>query len=146
MPAQIAPPRPKSSLRTTTTTNTAPAPAPPTPVWTRKRDFLYLIFFLIHIPTVLFVDLYAIYPAPLRLQFMTDLRTYYIRTYRDQFSISPPAWFTAYMWMEALYHLPMSVWAVRNLVVGSESPPLFPPFLTRFPPIPFAPIHARRII
>src|ERR1700761_5452902 len=25
------------------------------------------------------------------------------------------AWFTAYMWMEALYHLPLSVWAIGAL-------------------------------
>ena len=191
---------------TTTTTTTAPTAAAPaqtsTPIWTRKRDLLYLVFFLVHIPTILctsplsfspfawvsssfisashcvcpllynvypapwayihsspflpaslpplpnpptptpqsqpstlippppqlVVDLYAIYPPHLQLPFMTSLRTYYISTYKDQFSISPPAWFTTYMWMEALYHLPLSVWAIGGLVRG-KSLLLFLPLL-----------------
>jgi hypothetical protein len=47
---------------------------------------------------------------------MTDLRTWYITTYRDQFFVSPPAWFTLYTWMELFYHLPLSTWAVGALL------------------------------
>ena len=49
---------------------------------------------------------------------MNDLRTWYITTYHDRFFVTPPAWFNAYMWMEAVYHLPLSVWAVRALLQG----------------------------
>lgn len=51
---------------------------------------------------------------------MTSLRQWYITTYRDQFFIAPPAWFTMYTWMELLYHVPLSVWAVGALI-RSES-------------------------
>ncbi|KAA6414499.1 MAG: Integral membrane [Lasallia pustulata] len=131
MPAQIAPPRPKSSLRTTTTTNTAPAPPRTSHPSLDAQAGSPVLNLLPHPhPYCVIRRPLRHLPRPLRLQFMTDLRTYYIRTYRDQFSISPPAWFTAYMWMEALYHLPMSVWAVRNLVVGTH--PLLPLHLLLF--------------
>jgi len=80
-----------------------PTNTPTKPIWNRKRDLLYLIFFLIHI-TVMFRK--------------PTLRTWYITTYRDQFFTRPPAWFNAYMWMEALYHLPLSVWAIGALLRG----------------------------
>ena len=49
---------------------------------------------------------------------MTDLRCFYIETYHDQFFTYPPAWFTMYMWMELLYHTPLSVWAIGALLRG----------------------------
>lgn len=30
--------------------------------------------------------------------------------------MKPPAWFTMYMWMELLYHVPLSVWAIGALL------------------------------
>lgn len=52
---------------------------------------------------------------------MTSLREWYITTYRDQFFINTPAWFTMYMWMELLYHVPLSVWAVGALIRGKPA-------------------------
>lgn len=60
--------------------------------------------------------MYPLYPSSIRPQFMTDIRTFYIETYRDQFFTGPPAWFGMYAWMEALYHLPLSFWAVGALM------------------------------
>lgn len=105
----------------------------------RKRDLCYLIFFAIHIPIVLCtplysldrsklpyktltylagVDLYPLYPTWARPQFMSDLRKFYIDTYHDQFFTHPPAWFSMYAYMELVYHLPLSVWAVPALLRG----------------------------
>ncbi|KAK3686418.1 hypothetical protein LTR37_019849 [Vermiconidia calcicola] len=50
---------------------------------------------------------------------MHSLRKFYIDTYHDQFFTSPPSWFMMYMWMEALYHIPLSVWAVGALLRNS---------------------------
>lgn len=47
---------------------------------------------------------------------MGQLRLWYIATYRDQFFIEPPAWFTMYLWMELLYHVPLCVWAIPALL------------------------------
>ncbi|PPJ49696.1 hypothetical protein CBER1_02144 [Cercospora berteroae] len=94
------------------------------PLSSRKKDILYLTFFLIHIPIVFIVDIYPLYPTHIVPSFMTQLRTWYIATYRDQFFVSPPAWFTLYAWMELLYHVPLSVWAVGALVRDDALVPL----------------------
>jgi hypothetical protein len=47
---------------------------------------------------------------------MHSLRSFYITTYRDQFFINPPSWFTFYTWIEALYHVPLSLWAIGALL------------------------------
>ncbi|KAL1301996.1 hypothetical protein AAFC00_002450 [Neodothiora populina] len=69
------------------------------------------------------VDLTPLYPAKLKPAFLTDLRTYYVETYRDQFFVAPPAWFNTYMYMELLYHVPLSVWSLGALL---RNDPLVP--------------------
>ena len=51
---------------------------------------------------------------------MNDIRTFYIETYHDRFFSSPPAWFTMYLWLELVYHVPLSFWAVGALLRGSS--------------------------
>ncbi|KAL8653180.1 MAG: hypothetical protein Q9210_002253 [Variospora velana] len=73
------------------------------------------------------IDLPALYPSSLTPTSLTSLRTYYHTTYRDEFfspNGPPTAWFGAFLWMEALYHLPLSYWAVPNLYRGTH--PLVP--------------------
>lgn len=47
---------------------------------------------------------------------MNDIRTFYIETYHDRFFSHPPAWFTMYLWLELVYHVPLSFWAVGALL------------------------------
>ncbi|CZT17871.1 related to integral membrane protein [Ramularia collo-cygni] len=93
-------------------------------ILSRKKDLLYLTFFLIHIPVMFCVDLTPLYPESLKPTFMTTLRTWYIQTYRDQFFVSPPAWFDLYMYMELLYHLPLSTWAIGALLRDDPKVPI----------------------
>lgn len=67
------------------------------------------------------VDLAPLWPTSLKPQFITDLRLYYVETYHDQFFTAPPAWFNMYMWMELLYHTPLSVWAIGALLRGKSA-------------------------
>jgi len=55
---------------------------------------------------------------------MTSLRTWYIATYRDQFFVTPPAWFDLYMYMELIYHVPLSLWAVGALLRDDPKIPI----------------------
>lgn len=68
------------------------------------------------------MDLYSFYPENLRPAFMTSLRRWYIATYADNFFTQPPAWFNLYMWMELVYHLPLSFWAAGALIRGMFLP------------------------
>ncbi|KEF59667.1 uncharacterized protein A1O9_04513 [Exophiala aquamarina CBS 119918] len=64
------------------------------------------------------IDLATLYPPALTPAVSTSLRTYYITSFGDRFFTAPPAWFRAYMYLEALYHLPVSLWFVWNIPRG----------------------------
>lgn len=69
------------------------------------------------------IDLPALYHPSLTPASLTSLRTYYHTTYRDEFFAPegpPTAWFGVFLWMEALYHLPLSCWAIPNLYRGTD--------------------------
>jgi len=107
-----------------------------TSIFRRKRDLLYLVFFCIHLPIMFCtlsgqpyqrmfhadipegVDLAPLWPTAIKPAFLDTIRTYYIETFRDQFFSSPPAWFNAYIWMELIYHVPLSIWAIGALLRG----------------------------
>lgn len=90
------------------------APAPKS-IFARKRDLLYLTFFAIHIPIVFCVDTLPLYPEWMKPAPLLALRSWYIETYQDRFFSAPPVWFSMYIWMELLYHAPLSAWAVGAL-------------------------------
>ncbi|OCK79314.1 hypothetical protein K432DRAFT_383163 [Lepidopterella palustris CBS 459.81] len=94
------------------------------PLISRKRDIAYLVFFIIHLPVMFIVDLTPLYPSSVKPAFMLAIREFYITTYRDQFFVAPPTWFNVYMWMEALYHVPLSVWAIGALIRDDPKLPL----------------------
>ncbi|EAW12015.1 EXPERA domain-containing protein [Aspergillus clavatus NRRL 1] len=101
----------------------------PSSVLTRKRDLVYLIFFIIHIPTIFLVDTVPLLPSFLQIDFMHQIRQFYINSYQDKFFSDPPAWFTAFIAMELFYHVPLSIWAVGGLL---RDDPLVPVHLLVF--------------
>ncbi|KAI0888545.1 transmembrane protein 6/97 [Annulohypoxylon maeteangense] len=94
-------------------------------------DKAYLTYFLIHLPVLFCVDLVPLYPTSLwvppssPLHFLYKLRVYYIETYNDQFFAPPPApipsFFPLFAFLELVFHLPVSLWAVRALLSGGRS-------------------------
>ncbi|EAU32874.1 predicted protein [Aspergillus terreus NIH2624] len=83
---------------------------------TRKRDLLYFIFFVIHVPIIFLVDTVPLLPSWLVTDFSHTLREYYIVNYHDKFfEEAAPAWFTLFTAMELVYHAPLSVWAIGAL-------------------------------
>lgn len=98
---------------------------------------MYLVFFATHIPVMLSaylqsvvfigeltfeiaVDLSGYYPDSLRPQFVTAVREYYKSNFRDRFFIDPPLWFHAYLALEIVYHIPLSIWATGALLRGTS--------------------------
>ncbi|KAI1083384.1 transmembrane protein 6/97 [Whalleya microplaca] len=89
-------------------------------------DKIYLVYFIIHLPILFCVDLVPLYPQSLwvpassPLHFLYELRAYYLRTYNDQFFAPPPAtvpsFFPLFAFLELVFHLPVSLWAVSKLV------------------------------
>ncbi|KAI1874932.1 uncharacterized protein JN550_002361 [Neoarthrinium moseri] len=95
------------------------------PVQRHWLDNVYLVYFVLHIPILFFVDLVPFYPRAIwatpdaPLSFLGDLRVYYLETYKDQFFAPPPAplpsFFPFFAVLELVFHLPVSAWAVGAL-------------------------------
>ncbi|KAK8080275.1 hypothetical protein PG997_008093 [Apiospora hydei] len=89
---------------------------------TSKLNTVYLVYFIIHIPILFCVDLVYFYPpawyaAAGPLAPLGRLRAYYLESYKDQF-FSPagvPSFFPLFCFLELVFHLPVSVWAVGVL-------------------------------
>ncbi|KAJ5728112.1 hypothetical protein N7493_004442, partial [Penicillium malachiteum] len=95
-----------------------------------RRDYAYLVFFIIHIPIIFLIDTAPLQPSWLRTELSQQLRDFYISTYRDKFFEEPaPVWFTTFIWMELLYHVPLSIWAIGGLL---RDHPLVPVHLLIF--------------
>lgn len=71
------------------------------------------------------VDLTPFYPTSIKPQLLLDIRNWYISTYKDRFFVEPPAFFTTFAILEAVYHLPLSVWAVGAILRGESVPTMF---------------------
>lgn len=69
------------------------------------------------------VDAVPVLPGLLDNAISRQLRDFYVSTYRDKFFEGQvPAWFTSYTWMEILYHVPLSAWALSALSRGMLHP------------------------
>lgn len=96
---------------------------------TSKRDCAYLIFFATHLPIIFLVDTVPLQPTWLQTDLSASLRSYYVATYRDKFFEAPaPVWFQAFIWMELVYHVPLSLWAVWGLLRGEYIHPILHPY------------------
>ncbi|KAL5394492.1 hypothetical protein PMIN06_002386 [Paraphaeosphaeria minitans] len=93
-------------------------------IWNRKKDLVYLVFFLTHIPVMLAFDLTSYYPVAVKPGWITDVRTWYVATYGDRFFYNAPAWFSTFTLLELVYHLPFSFWAIPALIRNDPRIPL----------------------
>jgi hypothetical protein len=63
------------------------------------------------------VDLVRFYPEGTAPAISLQIQEYYIDTFRDKFfSDEAPAWFTSYLILEAVYHLPISIWMLNAIL------------------------------
>ncbi|KAF2475804.1 uncharacterized protein BDR25DRAFT_331549 [Lindgomyces ingoldianus] len=95
-----------------------------TSIFHRKRDLVYLVFFLIHLPVMLAFDLTSFYPTSIKPAWMPQVRAWYYNTYGDRFFSEPPSWFTLYTLLELTYHLPLTLWAIPALLRNDPRIPL----------------------
>ncbi|XP_077661337.1 EXPERA domain-containing protein [Aspergillus fumigatus Af293] len=102
-----------------------PSPTPSPSIWSRKRDLVYLIFFVIHIPTIFMVDAVPLLPTALQTDLAHQIRAFYVSSYNDKFFAEPPPpWFTAFIAMELFYHTPLSLWAIPALIRDNAMVPV----------------------
>ncbi|KAF2877660.1 hypothetical protein BDV95DRAFT_559758 [Massariosphaeria phaeospora] len=94
------------------------------PIWSRKKDLVYLVFFLVHGVVMLGFDLTHYYPAAVKPGWMTGVRTWYVATYGDRFFYNPPSFFPLYSLLELLFHLPLTLWLMPALLRNDPRTPL----------------------
>ncbi|KAF2789033.1 hypothetical protein K505DRAFT_410561 [Melanomma pulvis-pyrius CBS 109.77] len=95
-----------------------------TSIFQRKKDLVYLVFFLTHLPVMLAFDLTSYYPASIKPVWMTDMKTWYIETHGDRFFYNPPSFFPLFLLLELTFHLPLTLWAIPALITNSPRLPL----------------------
>ncbi|KAF2264082.1 hypothetical protein CC78DRAFT_580826 [Lojkania enalia] len=93
----------------------------------RKRDLVYLLFFVVHVVVMLAFDLTSYYPPSLKPAWMTEIRTWYHAKYGDRFfdpGASVPPFFPLYTLLELTLHLPLSLWLIPALLRNDPRLPL----------------------
>jgi len=70
------------------------------------------------------VDLYPLYPEWMIPEWMINLRAFYVLQYKDQNFLNPSPSFTLFIWLEGLYHLPLSLWATVAIWQNNPKVPI----------------------
>ncbi|KAG2056720.1 hypothetical protein BDR06DRAFT_909137 [Suillus hirtellus] len=100
------------------------------PITSRPLDLVYFVFFLVHIPATLLIDLQALYPPWLIPYFIRALPRLYIQMSNDPLIGSvlgllgdskPFVWFKTFLAVEALFQFPVFILGARGLWRDSRS-------------------------
>jgi len=76
-------------------------------------DYVFLIYFAIHIPITILVDAHALVPdRNIFPQATIDAVDWYIKEFGDFLMAEPPLWFQSLVWAEMLLQLPFFFFAV----------------------------------
>ncbi|EJD07293.1 uncharacterized protein FOMMEDRAFT_100463 [Fomitiporia mediterranea MF3/22] len=106
------------------------------PLKSRPMDIIYFIFFLIHIPATILIDLQVLYPAEFVPKAIAELPKWYLQQYADPiiagvFDLNgPPAlwvWLKSFMVLEAVFQLP--VFFIGLYALWTDSFVTYPLFL-----------------
>ncbi|KAI0316064.1 transmembrane protein 6/97 [Amylostereum chailletii] len=99
------------------------------PLTSRPSDLIYFVFFLTHIPATLLVDCQALYPARYVPEIIRSIPTWYVAVSGDPLiggamgiheSGTKYAWFTTFLWLEAMFQLPVFFLGARALYNDSH--------------------------
>ncbi|VDB91976.1 unnamed protein product [Peniophora sp. CBMAI 1063] len=110
---------------------TASPSGSPRPLSSRWLDAVYVGYFLIHIPATVLLDLQSIYPAAYTPAWFRAIPVWYVGFANDPLiagalglvKTSPTefAWLKSFMWLEALFQLPLFFYGAYGLWKDSFS-------------------------
>ncbi|EPQ56635.1 hypothetical protein GLOTRDRAFT_60011 [Gloeophyllum trabeum ATCC 11539] len=96
----------------------------------RPLDLVYFLFFLMHIPATLLIDLQAIYPTTMVPKLIAQLPVFYVQMSGDPLigggmgyfgTKETYVWFKTFLFLEAIFQLPVFVLGARALYKGNRS-------------------------
>jgi len=100
------------------------------PLKSRPLDLVYFLFFLMHIPATLLIDLQAIYPTAMVPKVIAQLPVLYVQMSGDPLigggmgyfgTEETYVWFKTFLFLEAIFQLPTFVLGARALYNNSRS-------------------------
>eukprot|EP00245_Coleochaete_scutata_P004462 TRINITY_DN170_c0_g1_i2.p1 TRINITY_DN170_c0_g1~~TRINITY_DN170_c0_g1_i2.p1 ORF type:complete len:173 (+),score=29.68 TRINITY_DN170_c0_g1_i2:68-586(+) len=92
----------------------------PVPLLQRPVDIIFIIFFIVHIPTSLLIDSQVVLPPGLFPQVLQDLLQFHISTNEDFLVGSKPAWFIGLTMCELLVQVPYFFIASYAFIAGKQ--------------------------
>lgn len=84
----------------------------------RLLDYVFIGFFLFHIPMTLFLNSQYFFPASFYPSFILEFTEKYIKATQDPFAIDKPLWFRSIMAVEVFIDLPFFFVAIYALLKG----------------------------
>ncbi|XP_030078383.1 sigma intracellular receptor 2-like [Microcaecilia unicolor] len=86
--------------------------------FTRILEWIFVLYFVCHIPITLLVDLQILLPASFFPQALKDYNTWYSLTLKDPLATELPPWCVAFVYCEVLAQLPFFPFAVYAFYKG----------------------------
>ena len=82
----------------------------------KQLDTLFLVFFLVHIPITLLMDIQGpVIPRSFYPEVLQTLSMWYAVEFQDFLMESPPVWFRSFVFAELLFQLPLLLLSVYGL-------------------------------
>ncbi|EER40506.1 conserved hypothetical protein [Histoplasma capsulatum var. duboisii H88] len=104
---------------------TPPHRVHPRSLWSRKLDLLYVVFLSATVFLAFSIDFVPFYPPGLFPQWTTAIYDFYVNNYNDPLYVKDPPFFQLFVVMEALYAVPLSLWAIRGFIQDNRMVPLY---------------------
>ncbi|KAH7094205.1 transmembrane protein 6/97 [Auriculariales sp. MPI-PUGE-AT-0066] len=98
----------------------------PLPLTKRPLDLLYVVFFVVHIPASILIDLQTLYPPSLVPGWMSPIMPWYLNMSGDPVTAGGMGlygqplhtlWLRSFFWIEALFQFPcffIGIWAITK--------------------------------
>ncbi|KKZ63172.1 hypothetical protein EMCG_02468 [[Emmonsia] crescens] len=94
-------------------------------IWSRKLDILYVGFLSATVFLAFAIDFVPFYPTGLLPPWTTTIHDFYVKNYNDPLYARDPPFFKLFVVIEAVYSVPLSLWAIRGLIRDNRMVPLY---------------------
>lgn len=90
------------------------------PLRQRPLDLLFIIYFVVHIPTALLLDAQSILPRHLFHEQLLKMTEGHIKSTGDPLVSTNPVWFKAFIWCELILQVPYFFAATYAFIKGEK--------------------------
>jgi hypothetical protein len=90
------------------------------PLRQRPLDLLFIIYFVVHIPTALLLDVQSILPRHLFHEELLKMTEGHIKSTGDPLVSTNPVWFKALVWCELILQVPYFFAATYAFIKGEK--------------------------